>query len=371
MAFLGRKTANVLLTILFFASVLVIVYMARAVLAIFCLSILFAYLIDPVVSFLDRHSLLRGKARGVHIAEAYLGVLILVAGTVYVLIPQASSRPGVFLQNVASFSDRLGSGEIATEVGHTNGWSEAQTLRAKEFLTSHRETIRKVSSQIQGLAAMILSAGAVMPILAIFFLADGRRLAEMALATFATEENLDRLQSLSRELNSVLRHYIRAKMTLVGLSLTYVSSSLLVLRYPHALGPGNPRRRPGVHSDSGMDNRRNHHHHLRYRHAQSLDMDGCPAGYLDNSHRLLDRPARSWGRVGDAPGSRDIHADGGRCRWRICRRLSRFTERSNCSSHLAKAWQFARSRKACVAGRGHCSGASGRVLTRAEKERAN
>ena len=56
------------------------------------------------------------------------------------------------------FSDRLGSGEIATEVGQTNGWSEAQTLRAKEYLTSHRETIRTVSSQIQSLAAVILSA---------------------------------------------------------------------------------------------------------------------------------------------------------------------------------------------------------------------
>jgi predicted PurR-regulated permease PerM len=238
MAFLDRKTVNVLLTILLFASVLGIVYMARAVLAVFCLSILFAYLIDPVVSYLDRHSLLRRKARGVHIAEAYLGVLILVAGTVYVLFPQASSRPGVFLRNFASVSDRLGSGEIATEVGQADGWSEEQTLRAKEFLTSHRETIRKVSSQIQSLAATILSAAAVMPILAIFFLADGRRLADMGLATFATEENLDWLQSLSRELNCVLRHYVRAKMTLVGLSFTYVSLALLVLRFPHALALG-------------------------------------------------------------------------------------------------------------------------------------
>jgi hypothetical protein len=45
---------------------------------------------------------------------------------------------------------------------------------------------------------MIVSAGAVMPILAIFFLADGRRLADMALATFATEENLDRLRARRR-----------------------------------------------------------------------------------------------------------------------------------------------------------------------------
>jgi len=91
-----------------------------------------------------------------------------------------------------------------------------------------------------------------------------------------------------------------------------------------------------------MDDRRKHHHHLRCRHAQSLDMDECAAGYLENSHRLLDRPARSWARVGDAPHSRDIYADGGRCRWRICRRLSRVTDRGSYSSHLAKAWQFAR-----------------------------
>jgi predicted PurR-regulated permease PerM len=238
MSFPDQKTVNVLLTTLLFAAVLGIIYMARGVLIIFCFSILFAYLLDPVVSFMDRHSLLRRKARGPHIAEAYLGLLILVAGTVYVLIPQASSRPGAFLRNIASFSDRLGSGEIATEAGQTNGWSDAQTLRAKEFLTSHRETIRKGSSQIQSLAAMVLGAGAVIPILAIFLLADGRRLADMALAAFATEENLDTLQSLSRELNSVLRHYIRAKMTLVGLSFTYVSVSLFVLRYPHALALG-------------------------------------------------------------------------------------------------------------------------------------
>jgi len=238
MAFPDRKTVNVLMTTLLFATVLGIVYMARAVLITFCFSILFAYLIDPVVSFLDRHSLFRRKARGPHIAEAYLGLLILVAGTVYVLIPQASSRPSAFLRNVASFSDRLGSGEIATEMGKTNGWSDEQTLRAKGFLTSHRETIQKAAHQIQSLAAMILGVGVVIPILAIFFLADGRRLADIALATFATEENLDTLQSLSRELNSVLRHYIRAKMTLVGLSFTYVSSSLLLLRYPHALALG-------------------------------------------------------------------------------------------------------------------------------------
>jgi predicted PurR-regulated permease PerM len=57
MSFPDRRTVNVLLTILLFAAVLAVAYIARAVLVIFCFSILFAYLIDPFVRFLQRHSL--------------------------------------------------------------------------------------------------------------------------------------------------------------------------------------------------------------------------------------------------------------------------------------------------------------------------
>jgi predicted PurR-regulated permease PerM len=238
MAFPDRKTVDVLLTALLFVSVLGVIYLARTVLIVFCFSILFAYLIDPVVSLLDRYSFLHRKTRGIHIAEAYVGVLLVLAFTVYGLVPQASGRPRAFFRNITTFSDRLGSGEFATDIGQTNGWTEERTLRAKQFLTSHHETIKKAASQLESLAASILGAGAVIPILSIFLLADGRRLADMVLATFATENNLERLQSLSLELNRVLRHYIRAKMTLVGLSLTYVSVSLFVLRYPHALALG-------------------------------------------------------------------------------------------------------------------------------------
>ena len=57
MAFPDRRTANILRLILLFAVVLAIVYAARGVIVIFTFAILFAYLIDPVVRFLRRHSL--------------------------------------------------------------------------------------------------------------------------------------------------------------------------------------------------------------------------------------------------------------------------------------------------------------------------
>ena len=44
-----RKTTSALLTILLFAIVLAVVAVARTVIVIFAFSILFAYLIDPIV----------------------------------------------------------------------------------------------------------------------------------------------------------------------------------------------------------------------------------------------------------------------------------------------------------------------------------
>ena len=64
MAFPDRRTLNVLLTTLLFAVTVAIVYVARTVIVIFAFSILFAYLINPIVRFLQRHSLFFKNLRG-------------------------------------------------------------------------------------------------------------------------------------------------------------------------------------------------------------------------------------------------------------------------------------------------------------------
>jgi len=70
-----RRTASALLTILLFAIVLAVVYVARTVIVIFAFSILFAYLINPIVRFLQRHSLFFKNLRGPHVVEAYLALI--------------------------------------------------------------------------------------------------------------------------------------------------------------------------------------------------------------------------------------------------------------------------------------------------------
>ena len=67
--FPGRRVTNMHRTILLFASALAILYAARCILLMFAFVILFAYLINPVVRFLQRHSLFFKNLRGPHVVE--------------------------------------------------------------------------------------------------------------------------------------------------------------------------------------------------------------------------------------------------------------------------------------------------------------
>ncbi len=238
MAFADRRTINVLCTILFFTIVLVIVYVARSVLVIFAFSILFAYLIDPVVRYIQQHSLVFRNLRGPHVAEAYLFFLILIPLVIHFAAPGSLGKTTKLAKQIPAFVDNLSTGEIATQIGGKYGWSEPQQQRIKSLLVQHQANIQSVAGGWERSAVPTLAGLFVIPILAIFFLNDGRNMVDSFIRMIATKDNLEELQSLARELNSMLRHYIRAKVTLAVLSLIFFSLATLLLRFPHFLALG-------------------------------------------------------------------------------------------------------------------------------------
>src|ERR1700743_53451 len=94
MLFPDRKTASVLLTSLLFAIVLAIFYVARTVIVIFAFAILFAYLLNPIVRFLQRHSLLFKNLRGPHVLEAYLALIVFAVFLSHALVPHFGKNVG-------------------------------------------------------------------------------------------------------------------------------------------------------------------------------------------------------------------------------------------------------------------------------------
>ena len=176
MAFPDRRTANVLLTILLFAAVCVAVYSARRIILIVVFSILFAYLIDPVVKFLQRHSLFFKNLRGPAVVEVYFAFVIVIGVLTYTYAPGLARNTVKLLDEVPSFLDSLSTGDIASQLRGKYGWTEEQEFRFRAFLGRHRQGIEGLVEKVDELVshvALLLGSALLIPVLAIYFLRDG------------------------------------------------------------------------------------------------------------------------------------------------------------------------------------------------------
>jgi predicted PurR-regulated permease PerM len=231
MSFPDRKTANALLTILLFAAVLAIAYVARSVIIIFAFAILFAYLIDPVVRFLQRHSLFFRNLRGPHVLEAYLVLIIFIAILSHGLFPHFRQNTAQLMATVPSLRESVASGDIAGNFG----WEDDQAAQFRAFLQHHRANIERTMARVEETLPAALAGLAVIPILSIFFLSDGEKLANGVIHLVSPNENSAELRSLADDLHLMLQRYIRAKVTLGVLSLLYCTIAMLLLGYPNAI----------------------------------------------------------------------------------------------------------------------------------------
>jgi predicted PurR-regulated permease PerM len=238
MGFPDRRTASILLTILLFALALAIVYVARTVIVIFAFSILFAYLINPMVRFLQRHSLLFRNLRGPHVLEAYLTIIVLAMLLSHGLFPNLRKDASRILMAIPALTDRVSSGQIANNLGNNLGWADEQADQIRVFIERHRPNIERTLDEIEQAAPAVFAGILVIPILAIFFLSDGEKLAGQIIHLMGAKENHGALESLAGELHALLQRYIRAKVILGGLSLLYCSIAMLVLGFPNALALG-------------------------------------------------------------------------------------------------------------------------------------
>jgi predicted PurR-regulated permease PerM len=230
-----RRTASALLTILLFAIVLAVVYVARTVIVIFAFSILFAYLINPIVRFLQRHSLFFKNLRGPHVVEAYLALIAVLMLLSHGLFPDFRKSAGQLLAAIPTLTDRVSSGDIANNVGKNLGWADEQADQIRTSLQRHRANVEGAAAKIEQSAPAALAGFVVIPILAIFFLSDGKNLANQVIRLVSTKEKRAAVRSLADELHVMLQHYIRAKVILGGLSLTYCSVAMLLLGFPNAI----------------------------------------------------------------------------------------------------------------------------------------
>src|ERR1700734_1822 len=102
----------------------------------------------------------------------------------------------------------------------------------------HRDNIQdlvKVADRYISHAAEVFGCLLLIPVLAIFFLRDGDRIADAFTRPVFPEASRQALRALTAELHSMLTLYIRAQAILCGLSFAFYSTVMLLFKLPHAV----------------------------------------------------------------------------------------------------------------------------------------
>ena len=241
MAFPDRRTTDVLLTILLFAGVCALVYCARRIILVFVLAVVFAYLIDPVVKFLQQHSLFFRNLRGPAVVEVYLAIVLLIALTGYTFAPGVARNTTKLLDQTPALLNDLSTGDIATHLRGEYGWSEEQEIRFWAFLARHKDNIQNMTRNVDHLlsnGAQVLGWLLLIPVLAIFFLRDGDHIASEFIQVACPENRRPVVRAIAYDLHIMLTQYIRGQVILCALSFLFYSSVLLLLHFPHPIALG-------------------------------------------------------------------------------------------------------------------------------------
>ena len=228
------RTTRVLSTVLFFALGLGFLYVARQTLLLFLFAIFFAYLMNPAILRLDK--LIRGRGRA--IALIYLLLLVGIGLVAFFVGPRITRQGARLGEALPGLMERVGSGQIAQDLGKEHGWSDPTRARIQGFLQNHRQELsdfaQRAGVRVAESARQIWVLFLV-PILAIFFLRDGANFHGVVISLVHSRSQREFLQDVFSDLNQMLAHFIRAQLTLAGLSMVAYASFLGILRVPYAM----------------------------------------------------------------------------------------------------------------------------------------
>ena len=237
-SFWDAKTARILCTTLIFAMILAFLYGARQTLTLFLFAILFAYLVDPLVSYLEKP--LRGRTQA--IGAVYLLLIALLVGIGFVIGPKIAEEGKSLATSLPSLIDRIGSGQLVFQIGQTHGWSQQRVAQIQSFVVTHRNDILNYAKSIgEGLAepAQHIWWLILIPILSLFFLKDGHDIAENLIGLARTPEETTVVRGIVRDVNVMLGSYIRAQLLLCAFTAVAYTVVLSFMQVPYAfiLGP--------------------------------------------------------------------------------------------------------------------------------------
>ena len=214
MSVFDQRTAKVLATICAFVAIGIFLYEVRHTLVVILFAVLFAYLLEPVVYRIERSRLARGS-RWLAILETYLAIGAILAVLGILFGPKLVEDTRLLSQSLPGLLEKVTSGKIVWQFGNRYGWSYDTQLKIEQFIAAHQAEILAWSEEAGTAVAKMLQNMiwvALIPILAIFFLRDGRRFSATLLHIFGKSNQRHFLRLIMTDLDVMLAHFIRAQL---------------------------------------------------------------------------------------------------------------------------------------------------------------
>jgi predicted PurR-regulated permease PerM len=238
---LDDRAGNVVTTIALFLAAAAVVYLARGAFLILLLSLLFAYLLEPLITWIEHHSRLGQKNRTWAIAQVYLIGMLALGGLGYEYGPHLVAQIRNLNAALPEILEGLSNGEapVGLEVGH--GISAYQQLRLQQLVFRHHDFIVHAFERGASSAAYVAESAIwlfAIPILAIFILRDGRQMVNAFSQAVEARGGRALVKRILRRVDTMLAKYIRAQLALAGLSFVFYSVSMFSLGFPYAIALG-------------------------------------------------------------------------------------------------------------------------------------
>jgi predicted PurR-regulated permease PerM len=237
------RAGNVMTTVAVFVIAAAILYLARGVLFILLLSLLFAYLLEPAVALIQRHSWLggKGKSRSGAIVKVYVAGLLILGSLGYwfgpILVGQIKSLNAA----LPHILNDLSTGQPAAEQDAKQGPKAPEQQRIHGWLARNHDVLSRAFER-GAVSAAYATANSVwlfaVPILAIFILRDGRQMENSIIQALALRGDQTRAKGILGKVDAMLARYVRSQLAMAGLSFVFYSTAMLILGFPYAIALG-------------------------------------------------------------------------------------------------------------------------------------
>lgn len=229
-----NRTFRIAWTVFVLFLLILIVYQIRQTILVFAGAIFFAYILWPLVSFVQRFTT---KRRGLALSIVYILLIGALVGIGFAVVP-------AILAQATSLFTRLPSLITGAQISKIPLPSFLDPVREQviDALRTQAATLgSKAIGLIQDVGTHLLSGFnlivpiILIPIFSFFFLKDGHEMKETVVGVFPDRGSRAMVELIMEDMHNVLKNYIRALVILALISFCVYSIVLKVIGIPYEL----------------------------------------------------------------------------------------------------------------------------------------